>query len=223
MANHQEQETREAGAFHDVEKDMPLLQGRLPPTLDKITSYLGKANPFAQPIDPANSIVWLCDNTAYQSASFPHTWQALFVAAFFEKDSGRAVIGKVVADITQKLGMAADGEDIQERIRERLQPFVDQILPSKTLEIMFKGNKGEVFKLGPSNRDGISHNEIKLHGHYDDMITRSGRIILGRRLDDEDNNMTTYFAGPTGWGVISGTSLPSNYLRLSLTKCFPRH
>ena len=47
-----------------------------------------------------------------------------------------------------------DDEELQKRMAKRLQPFADQILPNRTLEVTVDGK--ETLKLGPSNQSGYS-------------------------------------------------------------------
>ncbi len=52
------------------------------------------------------------------------------------------------------MDLSLDDEELQKRMAKRLQPFADQILPNRTLEVTVDGK--ETLKLGPSNQSGYS-------------------------------------------------------------------
>lgn len=197
--SYQERETRRAAPFDEMERSFPMLTCRFPLTrlVDNLTSHLGSRNPFSHAFNAETDELWLFDNTAYRSPRYPHQWTAEFVAAYFRRGSGRD-IGKVVADLAEKLGFAKGSQE-EATVRERLQPFVDAILPARTVEIAVGENERNRLKLGPSGRSGISSDLVKLHGDFKD-----GRWIVSHAIKDPTKKMATRFAEPKGWAIISG-------------------
>jgi hypothetical protein len=63
-------------------------------------------------------------------------------------------VAKAVATVADALDLNLDDEELQKRMTKRLQPFADQILPNRTLEVTVDGK--ETLKLGPSNQSGYS-------------------------------------------------------------------
>ncbi|KAI9680866.1 MAG: hypothetical protein M1817_004306 [Caeruleum heppii] len=199
--NHQERESHGLD-FDKIELSMPSLPARGKFTLvDNLTSYLGPKNPFAHPFDPKTESLWLLDNTAYQSPRFPHRWHAEFVAAYFLKNSG-SEIPDAVANIAEKLGIAK-GDAAEDRIQDRLQLFADTILPARTVLLDFDVDKaGNVIKLGPGGRNGISAEDKTIAaGTYRDGDRIISRPRVGTGAPSE--RMVTYFAEPEGWAIIS--------------------
>lgn len=199
--NHQEAESHSQD-FDKIELSMPLLPSRMKLTVvDNLTSYLGDKNPFSHPFDPKTDNLWLLDNTAWQSPRFPHRWHAEFVAAYFLKNSG-ADIPDAVANIAEKLGIAK-GDAAEDRIQERLQLFAETILPARTVVIDFDvDQRGNLIKLGPGGRNGMSADERTLAtGMYGDGDRIASRPKVGTGALHE--TMTTYFAQPEGWAIIS--------------------
>jgi phosphatidate phosphatase APP1 len=188
-----ETETRDIGKFHDFEVNMPhLSRGYSGAYRDRLSSYLGEYNPFYKVVDPDEHSVWLFDNIAYRNAE--NAWEVVCDVAYFVKNSGKD-ISKTAADVAEKLGLAKDSK-AEKTIAKRLQPFIDQILPAHVVN-MDVGNQ-EVHRLGPSSRDGISTNAIRLRGEYND-----GDKVQCDAVGVSSEMMTTHFAGPTGWAVIS--------------------
>ncbi|KAI9825385.1 MAG: hypothetical protein M1819_000551 [Sarea resinae] len=218
---HQDRETRRKGAFHEFEQHLPHLPSRFDaPARDNITGHLGAHNPFSHPVSAADA-VWLLDNIAYRAPKAKSgkegqqhedggpnerpAWQAEFVAAYFVKNSGRDV-GKVVADIADKIGLAgddsADHDATLKLISSRLEPFLDTILPARTVEAQIGDERGLV-KLGPSDQNGISSNTITFQKRdYTDGETISTTAVIEGAEDPSSSN-TTHFADPEGWAFIS--------------------
>ncbi len=206
---HQERETREAGDFKKVESSLPTVASvasRFDSSAiaDNLSSYLGTHNPFGRPV-AATDTVWLLDNTAHRSHTFPHHWQAEFVAAYFLKDSGKNV-GNVVADIAEKIGLGEDNKDekeVESLIRSRVQPFLDAILPARSVKVEFGGAKGDrdIKALGPSGRHGISSQVVKIDGEHKDKEQIKSEAVMP---NDDDVSMITEFAETEGWGFVSG-------------------
>ncbi|OJD30771.1 actin filament organization protein app1-like protein [Diplodia corticola] len=204
-----DRELRTAGRFADFEKTMPhlpLSRLRDISVVDNVSSYLGKRNPLARPVDPDKHVVWLQDNTAYRPNGTKDVWEAEFVCAYFVKNSGRDW-GRVVADIADKAGLGAGNKHAEATIAKRLEPWMDSILPAHTVKIRIgdnnddDGDESQIATLGPSDRSGVSKTLIRTpdrHRHADgDTITSHSINHLATR------HMTTTFAEPTGWAVIS--------------------
>ena len=202
----QDRKTRTTGDFHSIERSLPIVSSRLGiPVLDSVSSYLGQHNPFASSVKPGSETVWLLDNTAYRPVRFfplkPGPWQAEFVAAFFKKNTGKDV-SKFVAQIAEKIGLGndeGDKEQEQKRIAERLQPFIDTIAPARSVRV--KLPTGRVCSLGPGGPSAVSTQIVTL-GEQND-----GDAVYISAVPSEVTPygpMTTHFAGPDGWAVISG-------------------
>ena len=207
----QDRETRSAGDFHKTERDLPIhLGSRLNiPLVDNVTSYFGGQNPFAKKVDPETEIVWLLDNTAYRPVHvYPHKpqpWQAEFVAAFFKKHLNKDLTTQI-ANIADKIGLGRAGEDRAaglKTIETRLQYFVRTIAPARYVNVTFPG--GNVVKLGPCGRSATITQTIAGLGEHKDGDSISISAIPPKVCPD--NCMTTMFAEPEGWLVISGTFL----------------
>ncbi|KAJ5408505.1 hypothetical protein N7509_002388 [Penicillium cosmopolitanum] len=154
----------------DGAEPTPHLERRGSAFLNFFSSFLGSKNPLAKAADPHQHTVWLYDNTAYQPVvegdnSPSSSWQAEVVACIFEKD-GRKDAGKWIAAIADHIGL--DGEmgrdkEAHERIKQRVQPFLDQVSPAKTLTVEAKVNGAlQTHPIGPSDRNGIISQIIDL-------------------------------------------------------------
>ncbi|KAI9799143.1 MAG: hypothetical protein M1833_004183 [Piccolia ochrophora] len=199
---HQERETVKAGSFEDMERSLPALPFRFTCSLvDNLSSYLGAHNPLAHPFNPATDAVWLIDNTAFRSSVAPHHWTTEFVAAFFLKDSGKNA-GDVVADIASKLGIAK-GDAAEDTIAERVQPFVDAIGPARRIQIHVGGAEGPLLKLGASDRSGISRSLKRFPREVQAADADTIESCADCKEESPEMRMTTVFAEPEGWAVIS--------------------
>jgi hypothetical protein len=196
-----ESRTRQERGFHDVESKLPNL--RVSPARDErptisedVLSHLGTYNPLSHPITN-NDTVWLLDNTAYRSTK-TNKWEAEFVAAVFDKDTGLEV-SRVVADIAEKVGLGK-GDAAEAIICKRLMPFMESVLPGRVVNVDFAKEKD--LKLGPGGRNGISSDIKPLPYH------NNGDVIPSFAKVPEQTNgvlrMKTFYAEPEGWGVISG-------------------
>ena len=198
-----EHRTRSKQNFQATESNLPNLR-RSPASDDRpslsqdLLSHLGSYNPLGKDITD-NDTVWLLDNTAFRD---PKTggWQAEFVAAVFDKDTGLEV-STVVADIAEKIGIGK-GDKQEEVIRQRLMPFMQSILPGRIVNVDF-GGEAETLRLGPGGRNAISSDIKKLPSSYKD-----GDVVTSfAKVPSQTNGvlqMDTAFAEPEGWGVISG-------------------
>ena len=123
-----------------------------------------------KPVDPALHNVWILDNTAFRDGE---QWKAEFVACYFIKNSGKVRyiqdrtkevgtesddsfqdVAKAVATVADALDLSLDDEELRKRMTKRLQPFADQILPNRTLQVTVDGK--ETLRLGPGNQSGYS-------------------------------------------------------------------
>ncbi|TAQ86578.1 hypothetical protein B7494_g5095 [Chlorociboria aeruginascens] len=161
-------ETRRKRNFEATESQLPALRsgptedGR-PSLVERIISRLGRSNPVSKAITN-NDTVWLLDNTAYRTST--NEWEAEFVAAVFDGDTGTEV-SSIVAAIAEKVGLAKN-DTAEATIRERLIPFVQAILPGRAVEVDFVKR---VLDLGPCSDNGIS-SDIRPLPHY-----KGGEVI----------------------------------------------
>jgi hypothetical protein len=196
-----ERKTRHERGFHDTESSLPNIRGdpasdNRPTLTNHLLSHLGTWNPFPQNIT-AKDTVWLLDNTAYRSPK-NNDWQAEFVAAVFDQNSG-VEICSVVADVAEKLGVGK-GDAAEATISKRLMPFVQSVLPGRLVEADFA--QKEVLKLGPGGRNGIS-SDIKSVPEFEggSVVSAIAKVPQGVNGILEGK---TFFAEPEGWGLISG-------------------
>jgi hypothetical protein len=204
-----ERQQRKQSGFPSLESALPKIASRLDiPLLDNVSSYFGRKNPLASEVQPGKHSVWILDNTAYRPVHpYPHRpqpWQAEFVAAYFQKGTGKD-ISAWVADIADKAGLKdmdmPDGEG-EKIIAQRLQPFVDSIAPAKYVNVELQSSEGGAQKLGPGSRNAISTQTVGNLGEHSDGDSMETATIP-RELSPHLTG-TTYFAEPEGWAVISG-------------------
>ncbi|KAF2764870.1 hypothetical protein EJ03DRAFT_355415 [Teratosphaeria nubilosa] len=182
-----------------------------------------------QPIDPALHKIWIFDNTAFRTPSpsdnrpelaklaDPNAtkpkrvdgqptrggsgWEVEFVACCFIKNSGRDLAG-VNAALVHHLAVADDDVATKKRIASRLEPFIDSVLPNRTLRITIGDVEHQT--LGPLSHSGISSQLLEMH--FD-----PAREQLGQSVQSHAINLpppfglasTTIFAEEKGWGIIS--------------------
>jgi phosphatidate phosphatase APP1 len=188
-----EARSRKLGHYPEIEAKMPLLPSRKKACIwDRLSALLGEKNPLGRPVNPEEHTVWLFDNTAYQAGK--DTWNAEVVAAYFVKDTGDD-FSDAVAKISEVLGIAKDNATRQ-RIAQRLQPFLDCILPAHYVRLQVHD---QTFKLGPSSTEGISSDVIKFKAKERETDTLTPSLV---ELKSE-TPPTTFFAEETGWAVIS--------------------
>lgn len=195
-----EKKTRERRGFLQTECSMPDIKKL--PTPEHLSSFstdvlsrLGTWNPLPHPITE-NDSVWLLDNTAHRSPTTGF-WEAEFVAAVFDKNTGLEV-STVVADIAEKLGLG-QGDAAEATIRDRLMPFMQSILPGRKVDVAFSK---QVLSLGPGGRNAIS-SDIKVLPSFRDgeIVSSTAQVPQGA---NGVLNMKTVYAEPEGWAVISG-------------------
>lgn len=125
-------------------------------------------------------------------------WEAEFVACYFYKNSGKDV-SRIVGDIAHQLNIKEDDVATRKRIAARLQPFVDTVLPNRTLRITIDGKEEQT--LGPSSYSGISAGLYELH--FDPPVPgllQSTPVNLPPPFSIPGS---TVIADETGWGIIS--------------------
>ena len=213
-----DRQTRKEEGFEPVERSLPRL-GSLTsiPIKENLSSYLGSINPLASKVDPATECVWLLDNTAYRPIHpYRHAtqpWQASFTAAYFKTNSGKDV-SKVVADIADKIGLKkGNGEEREQgekTIAERLQPFMDTVAPARKIDI--KLPDGAVHTLGPGGRSAVSREVVVMKSTHSDGSTAQISTVPPEVAPH--GTMTTHFAEPEGWIVISGTLVLNNQVTI---------
>lgn len=211
--------TRKQNNFAQVEADLPDPQkladaaaGAAAGTVSSVTGAfatrislagalgrLSRLLPFGSRGVTHGDAVWLLDNTAYKTGTFS-PWEAEFVAAVFEEEP-RSHLVDAVAGVARVLGIADDAEE-RKTIQERLIPFVWDVRVAKTVNVSQKGSR-KMIRLGPTGFNGISSNVAQVASHSKGALVdaTAGNIpsgvpgLLG---------MQTYYAGPSGWGIISG-------------------
>lgn len=165
------------------------LRSSMPDLFDRFPIVLPWAKP--QPVDPALHTVWILDNTAFRtpqpgderpnlgqprSSKMTHPtrvgggrgeslrggsgWEVEYVACYFIKNSGRD-LSRVISSIAHELQVSDDDIATKKRISDRVQPFVDTVLPKRTLRINIADAEEQT--LGPSSYSGISADLIQLH------------------------------------------------------------
>ncbi|KAF7503060.1 hypothetical protein GJ744_004698 [Endocarpon pusillum] len=202
-----EAESRKIAGFDDIEKVLPKRWAVSEMGfLDKLTGRLGRRNPFYKPATPDKNIVTLLDTIAYRPVHpYPHSpqpWQAEFVAAIFYK--GRKDVGDVVSTIADAIGLDGDvgsNAEAKARIAERIQPFIDEIAPAKSVEIAIPQTSGVPIgkMLGPSNASGIT-SQTELTGGND---RSDGTNIVFTAPAFPEAKAHIHYAAPEGWGIIS--------------------
>ncbi|KAF7854634.1 hypothetical protein EAF04_010442 [Stromatinia cepivora] len=192
-------QARNSNHFPETESALPHLP-RTPTSslLENLLSYLGSYNPFPRAVSKDDT-VWLLDNTAYRN-QLTGEWEAEFVAAVWETESGKHV-PEIVGDIVGRIGGDGDrGED--EIVEERLRPFLMDVRPGRVVDIEFSEHQETTeLRLGPGGRTGISSNIQKLRDGKDgEIVTWKAEVPTGAEGILE---MKTVYAEPEGWGVIS--------------------
>lgn len=194
-----EYKTRETQNFKQTEDSLPRTQNASSPTsssfTEKALSELRICKPEPHHIT-ADNIIWLLDNTAYRNTQTGE-WEAEFVAAAWEKNSG-VDVSNAVANLCEKLGILQGSAEAM-GVEERLMPFVREIRTGGVLDVDFAGH---TLRLGPGGPNAISCNVRNIPEGRGDQVVTSTAIVptgTGGVLD-----MRTYFAEPEGWGLISG-------------------
>lgn len=87
-------------------------------------------------------------------------WEAEYVVCYFIKNSGRD-LSRVISAIAHELQISEDDIATKKRISDRVQPFVDTVLPKRTVRVNIAGAEEQT--LGPSSYSGISSDLVQLH------------------------------------------------------------
>lgn len=218
----EEREVRSRGNFDRVESQLSsgISSSALPfsPFLNVILSVLGWNSPVNHRADPEKHSVWLLDGTAYQSTSSdllprsghhrgPPSWHVEIVACIFETND-REDVGKVVAMIADLVGidgsMGMDERAIRKRIAERVQPFLNSVVPARyvTLNVPLSRRVVHKHRLRHSNKHGIISQAIRI-GNVEPEIADGTVIRPCLRQWSRAVSMDTTFAAPEGWAIIS--------------------
>lgn len=144
-------------------------------------------------------IVWVLDNTAYQSSD--GKWEAEFITSVFRQNTGVQRTSDLIVSCLEKFGFIS-GERDKARLQERLTPCLQSLLPGRTVKIDFNKKRNIRMKMSPSGLGGISRNIKSLPAFEDGkMVTSLAKVPLGTRGILQ---MKTQYAEPEGWAVISG-------------------
>ena len=194
--------TRKAKNFDEVEAKLPgtTKKAHQESVISKVITEVGSLLHKGQPVGKGD-VVWLLDNTAFQdpssSSSSGAAWRAEFVAAVFESDP-HCKTADVVAGIAKQVGLADDAAE-KKTIEQRIMPFLWGVEERKTVEVQARDRE---LKLRPTNVNGITSEVLDVSdGAQGSFATASATVPdgVGGVL-----NMQTYYAGPEGWGIISG-------------------
>jgi phosphatidate phosphatase APP1 len=206
---HLQSKTREKNNFLDTEATLPMgvqhshfqrakdvgIKVAATSTVTDVLSYLGSNNPLPQDIK-SDDTVWLMDNVAFKSQD-KDEWQAEFVVAVFEQHESKS-ISDAVNGVAEKIGLAND-DAAKKTIESRMHAFLQDILPGRTVGAMFGGNTP--LSLGPGGHNGIS-SDIRLLPTAEDG-TRVQTVAQVPQGVTGMKTMTTVYAEPEGWAVIS--------------------
>ncbi|KAF2169773.1 hypothetical protein M409DRAFT_20187 [Zasmidium cellare ATCC 36951] len=124
-------------------------------------------------------------------------WEVEFVACYFVKNSGRD-LSRVVGHIAHEMQISDEDVATKKRIAERVQPFVDTILPKRTVRIAIDDKEQQT--LGPSSYSGISSGLHQLHFDPGLEPFTSNTLTLPPPFSIPS---TTIAASEHGWGIIS--------------------
>lgn len=179
--------------------------------LNFVSSLLGSKNSPAHAADPNKNTVWLFDNTAFQPVSedgkHSDSWHTEVVASIFQAD-GRKDIGKFVAKVANEIGLDDvpdndDKKEVRERIEKRVQPFIDQVSPSRTVQLDVKVDGAiQTHPLNPSDSNGIISQNIELGS----AGLEDGTVVHPTIQDFTQQpaaTADTHFAAPEGWLIVS--------------------
>lgn len=121
----------------------------------------------------------------------------LLFRCYFIKNSGKD-LAKVTAALMHHLNVSDDDVATKKRIAARLEPFVDTVLPNRTLRISIGGKEEQT--LGPSSYSGISSGVHELHFTPSSLTVQSNALNVPPPFGLPS---TTTFAEEKGWGIIS--------------------
>ncbi|KAK4553428.1 hypothetical protein LTR86_009485 [Recurvomyces mirabilis] len=135
--------------------------------------------------------------TTQEPAANSAGWEVEFVAAYFIKGSGKD-LSRVTSALIKQLHVDESDIATKKRISARLEPFIDSVLPNRTLRISIDNKEEQT--LGPSSYSGISSGLLPLHFTPSAPQISSSAINLPPPFG---LGSTTVFAQEQGWGVIS--------------------
>lgn len=197
--------TRKENKFDQVESSLPdprvpRLEASQLPGLSGFLNRLGNLNPFGKPVT-GDDIVWLLDNTAFKpppcGASSP--WHAEFVTAVFEREA-KGRVADMVTSVVRAVGLADDAVE-RKTVEERVMPFLWDVRPARTITAVHAQHDTHI-RLGPTNVNGIASNVLKIPSSSEGSLVKASTRLGGGEGAIVD--MQTYYAGPDGWGIISG-------------------
>ncbi|XWW94912.1 hypothetical protein V2A60_002862 [Cordyceps javanica] len=217
IAADMQRRTRKQNNFDKVEADLPDPKKLAAASANAVTSLtpsfttrfslsgalglLNRLNPLGGRAVTRGDAVWLMDNTAYRTGGrFSASWEAEFVAAVFEEEP-RSHLVDAVAGVARVLGIADDAEE-RKTIQERLIPFVWDVRVAKTVSVSQEGSRKKTIKLGPTGFNGVSSNVMPVASHTKGAVVEATAGGLPSGIPGL-LGMQTYYAGPSGWGVIS--------------------
>lgn len=215
IAADMQRRTRKQNNFEQVEAELPdpqklaaasaaAVAGLTPGfttrfSLAGVLGVLGSLNPFGGRPATRGDVVWLFDNMAYRTGGrFSASWEAEFVTAVFEQEQ-RSHLVEAVAGVARVLGIADDAAE-RKTIHERLIPFVWDVRVAKTVSVTQKGARRSI-KLGPTGFNGVSANVMQV-ASYSKGTTVEATADLPSGIPGL-LGLQTYYAGPTGWSVVS--------------------
>ena len=177
------------------------------PIVGRLLSRAGIWKPSPKPLGPKDEL-WLFTNTAFRSPLNPDVWLAEFVACYFRLNTGDNA-SRTIACFIEKLGIVK-GDAAERLVAERVELFLNAIQPARTVEIQVNRGSGGSMVLGPAGTNGISSNVLPFptphHRYRNAQLVPSSAVLpagYGHGKLNGFENMTTVFADPTGWGVIS--------------------
>ncbi|KAF4547689.1 Hypothetical protein D9617_37g012150 [Elsinoe fawcettii] len=197
---------------------------QLPALLRHVPSYTKWRG--VKHVNPKKHYVWVFDNIAFRASSADKEelaanapledsmnadnpffkmmnpekdpWQVEYVAAFFKRKGGKE-LAKNVARLCRELNVE-EGSLSEERIKCRVQHFVDSVLPRHAIQTS-AGHRIRHLH-GPSSSSGLSltFSTLPTHGTPQHVVVNS---FPGAKSARCFLTGSTIFAEPTGWGVIS--------------------
>jgi hypothetical protein len=153
--------------------------------------------------------VWLMDNTAFRSSP-ASGWRAEYVLAFFKDNTKiREKITDGVAALSQTLKLAPNDKVTDERLKERITPFIRNI--GRHMEVDIQYQEGGKLHIGPSDSSGIIAAEVPVPVEAEVVPGDSRKMSIIRPERELPLGLATsrleagktFFAQDGGWGVIS--------------------
>ncbi|KAF2717254.1 hypothetical protein K431DRAFT_233580 [Polychaeton citri CBS 116435] len=139
------------------------------------------------------------DGKSEDTPSEGNGWEVEFVSSYFIKNSGKD-LSRIVAAVAKALNVNDDDEATKKRIALRVQPFVDFVLPNRTVRIAI--DKKEEQTLGPSNYSGNSLDLLTLHFDSPSAPSQFDSWAVATP-PPFGHSATTVVAEEHGWGIIS--------------------